>query len=35
MATETVRGSQRPDCVAGLRGLEIRNPGTSHVFEIL
>jgi hypothetical protein len=25
----------RPDCMAGLRGLEIRNPGTSHVFEIL
>jgi hypothetical protein len=26
---------QRLDWLAGLRGLEIRNPGTSHVFEIL
>src|SRR6516165_8983695 len=24
-------GGQRPDWLAGLRGLEIRNPGTSHV----
>ena len=29
------RGSRRADSVAGVRGLELRNPGTSHVFEIL
>jgi hypothetical protein len=25
---------ERPDCVARLGGLELRNPGTSHVFEM-
>ena len=24
----------RPDCMAGVRGLELRYPGTSYVFEI-
>jgi hypothetical protein len=26
---------QRPDWLAGVRGLELGNPRTSHVFEIL
>jgi hypothetical protein len=26
--------SRKPDCVAGLRGLELRNPGANYVFEI-
>jgi len=32
---QTRHNPQRPDWLAGLRGLEIRNPGTSPVFEIL
>jgi hypothetical protein len=27
-------GAQRPDCLAGVVGLELRNPCASHVFEM-
>ena len=30
-----INAPKRPDCVAGVRGLELGNPRTSHVFEIL
>ncbi len=35
MAGLRERDKRRPDCVAGVRGLELGNPRTSHVFEIL
>src|SRR5712671_4987156 len=34
-ATGTWDNRRRPDCMAGVRGLELGNPRTSHVFEIL
>ena len=30
-----INAPKRPDCVAGVRGLELGNPRTSHVFELL
>jgi hypothetical protein len=33
MATEIVRGSQRPDCVAGHEGLELGNVVANYPFE--
>jgi hypothetical protein len=33
MATETIRASQRPDCVAGHVGLELRNVVANYCFE--
>jgi hypothetical protein len=32
-ATEIFGGSQRPDCVAGVVGLELRNVGANYPFE--
>ena len=33
-ATGTWDNRRRPDCLAGVEGLELRNPCASHVFEI-
>jgi len=35
LATALLETPKRPDCVAGVRGLELGNPRMSHVFETL